>query len=108
MNTGHKPSISQNGLLTTVGWQINGETTYCLEGSVFIAGAAVQWLRDGLQIVSHASETESLATSVPDNGGVYFVPAFVGLGAPHWDADARGTIIGLTRGTTKAHLARAA
>ena len=108
MNTGHKPSMSQNGLLTTVGWQINGETTYCLEGSVFIAGAAVQWLRDGLQIVSHASETETLATSVPDNGGVYFVPAFVGLGAPHWDADARGTIIGLTRGTTKGHLARAA
>lgn len=108
MNTGHKPSMSQNGLLTTVGWQINGETTYCLEGSVFIAGAAVQWLRDGLQIVSHASETETLATSVSDNGGVYFVPAFVGLGAPHWDADARGTIIGLTRGTTKAHLARAA
>ena len=108
MNTGHKPSKSHNGLLTTVGWQINGETTYCLEGSVFIAGAAVQWLRDGLQIVQHASETEALATSVTDNGGVYFVPAFVGLGAPHWDADARGTIVGLTRGTTKAHLVRAA
>ncbi len=108
MNTGLKPSMSHNGLLTTVGWQINGETTYCLEGSVFIAGAAVQWLRDGLQIVSHASETEALATSVPDNGGVYFVPAFVGLGAPHWDAEARGTIVGLTRGTTKAHIARAA
>ena len=108
MNTGHKPSMSHNGLLTTVGWQINGETTYCLEGSVFIAGAAVQWLRDGLQIVQHASETEALATSVADNGGVFFVPAFVGLGAPHWDADARGTIVGLTRGTTKAHIVRAA
>jgi glycerol kinase len=108
MNTGHQPSMSHNGLLTTVGWKINGRTTYCLEGSVFIAGAAVQWLRDGLQIVSHARETEALASSVAGNGGVYFVPAFVGLGAPHWDADARGTIVGLTRGTTKGHLARAA
>ena len=108
MNTGNKPAESKNGLLTTVGWRINGQTTYCLEGSVFIAGAAVQWLRDGLGILQHASETATLATSVADNGGVYFVPAFVGLGAPYWDANARGLIVGLTRGTTKAHLARAA
>ena len=108
MNTGDKPAESKNGLLTTVGWRINGQTTYCLEGSVFIAGAAVQWLRDGLGIIQHASETAALATSIEDNGGVYFVPAFVGLGAPYWDANARGVIVGLTRGATKAHLARAA
>lgn len=108
MNTGEQAADSKNGLVTTVGWRINGRTTYCLEGSVFIAGAAVQWLRDGLGLIRQASETEDLATSVSDNGGVYFVPAFVGLGAPYWDADARGLICGLTRGTTKAHLARAA
>ncbi len=108
MNTGEKPAESKHGLLTTVGWRINGRTTYCLEGSVFVAGAAVQWLRDGLGLIRHASETVELAVSVADNGGVYFVPAFVGLGAPYWDANARGVIVGLTRGTTKAHLARAA
>ena len=108
MNTGERPAESKNGLLTTVGWRINGRTTYCLEGSVFVAGAAVQWLRDGLGLIRQASETAELATSVSDNGGVYFVPAFVGLGAPYWDPNARGVIVGLTRGTTKAHLARAA
>jgi glycerol kinase len=99
---------SNNGLLTTVGWTIDGQTTYCLEGSVFVAGAAVQWLRDGLQVIETAAETNDLAQSVPDTGGVCFVPAFVGLGAPHWNPGARGTIVGLTRGTTRAHLARAA
>ncbi len=108
MNTGAKPAESHHGLLTTVGWRINGQTVYCLEGSVFVAGAAVQWLRDGLGLIAQAGETAALATSVSDNGGVYFVPAFVGLGAPYWDANARGLITGLTRGTTKAHLARAA
>jgi glycerol kinase len=108
MNTGEKPAASQNGLLTTVGWRLNGRTTYCLEGAVFVAGAAVQWLRDGLGLIAQASETAALAQSVADNGGVYFVPAFVGLGAPYWDSDARGLIAGLTRGTTRAHLARAA
>lgn len=108
MNTGNQPVQSQSGLVTTVGWRIGNETTYCLEGSVFIAGAVVQWLRDGLGIISTSSEVEMLADSVEDSGGVLFVPAFVGLGAPHWDPSARGTIIGLTRGTTKAHLARAA
>ncbi len=108
LNTGEKPVVSKNGLITTVGWQLGGKTTYCLEGSVFIAGAVVQWLRDGLQIIGSASESETLAASVADTGGVYVVPAFVGLGAPHWNAAARGTIVGLTRGTTRAHLARAA
>ena len=93
---------------TTVGWRIGDETTYCLEGSVFIAGAVVQWLRDGLGIIATSAEVEELADSVPDAGGVLFVPAFVGLGAPYWDSSARGTILGLTRGTTKAHIARAA
>jgi glycerol kinase len=91
-----------------VGWQIGDEVTYCLEGSVFIGGAVVQWLRDGLQIVDSAAEVETLAASVPDNGGVYFVPAFVGLGAPRWNSDARGTMIGITRGTERGHIARAA
>lgn len=108
MNTGNQPVQSQSGLITTVGWRIGNETTYCLEGSVFIAGAVVQWLRDGLGIISTSAEVEVLADSVEDSSGVLFVPAFVGLGAPHWDPSARGTIIGLTRGTTKAHLARAA
>ncbi len=108
MNIGNKPRLSENGLLTTVGWRFNGETVYCLEGSIFIAGAVIQWLRDGLEIISSAGQTESLAVSVEDTGGVYFVPAFVGLGAPYWDAQARGMMIGLTRGTTKAHITRAA
>ena len=108
MNTGDKPVFSQNNLLTTVGWQLDGKITYALEGSVFIAGAAIQWLRDGLNIISDSKEIEALAESVSDNGGVYFVPAFAGLGAPHWDQQARGTISGLTRGVTRGHIARAA
>ncbi len=107
LNTGERPVPSKNGLLTTVAWQIGGQTTYALEGSTFIAGAMVQWLRDGLGIIQSASEIESLARSVPDSGGVVVVPALAGLGAPHWRPDARGLISGLTRGTTKAHLARA-
>jgi glycerol kinase len=108
LNTGDQPVASKHGLLTTVGWRIGAETTYCLEGAIFVAGAVVQWLRDELGIIEHAADVESLARSVDDTGGVYFVPAFVGLGAPHWDPKARGTIVGLTRGTTQAHLARAA
>ncbi|MGD9854159.1 MAG: glycerol kinase GlpK [Planctomycetaceae bacterium] len=108
LNTGSEPVASQNGLLTTVGWKIGDDVTYCLEGSIFIAGAVVQWLRDGLGIIAQSGDVERLAREVPDTDGVYFVPAFVGLGAPHWDANARGTLIGLTRGTTKAHIARAA
>ncbi|MFI4849860.1 MAG: glycerol kinase GlpK [Gimesia chilikensis] len=107
MNTGDKPVLSQNGLLTTIGWSINGKVTYCLEGSIFVAGAAIQWLRDGLQIIESAAEIEDLAAQVEDTGDVFFVPAFVGLGAPYWDQDARGTLIGLTRGATRAHVARA-
>jgi glycerol kinase len=107
-NTGDRPVISRNNLLTTVAWQTNGATSYALEGSVFIAGAAIQWLRDGLGIISSAPEVESLAASVDDTAGVFFVPAFTGLGAPHWDPYARGTVVGLTRGSTGAHLARAA
>jgi glycerol kinase len=108
LNTGPTPVPSAHGLVTTVAWRIDGAVTYALEGSVFIAGAAVQWLRDGLGLVKEAAETQALAASVPDTGGVYFVPAFVGLGAPFWDMYARGTIVGLTRGTTRAHLVRAA
>jgi glycerol kinase len=108
MNTGNKPVPSKHGLLTTVGWKIGDEVTYALEGSAFIAGAAVQWLRDGLGLIQSAPEIEALAASVEDSGGVVLVPAFAGLGAPHWRPDARGVITGLTRGTTKAHLARAA
>lgn len=107
MNTGTWPVVSHSGLLTTVAWKIGGKTIYALEGSIFIAGAAVQWLRDGLGLIKQASDIEALAASVDDNGGAYFVPALAGLGAPYWDPNARGTIIGLTRGTTKAHLARA-
>ena len=107
MNTGDTPIPSKNGLLTTVGWRIAGKTTYVLEGSVFIAGAAIQWLRDGLGLLATARESEAIAASVPDSGGVYFLPAFVGLGTPHWEADVRGTICGITRGTTRAHLVRA-
>ena len=108
MNTGTKRIASKHNLLTTVAWRIGDRTEYALEGSIFIAGAVVQWLRDGLELVRSAPEIEPLAASVPDTGGVYLVPAFAGLGAPHWDPHARGTIVGLTRGTTKAHLARAA
>ena len=106
-NTGERPVTSSHGLLTTIAWRIGGRTTYALEGAVFVAGAAVQWLRDGLGIIASAAETDGLARSVPDTGGVYFVPAFVGLGAPYWDQHARGTIVGVTRGTTRAHLVRA-
>jgi len=108
MNTGRNAVASSHNLLSTVAWQRNGVTDYALEGSVFIGGAVVQWLRDGLQIIRAASDVETLAASVPDNGGVYLVPAFAGLGAPHWDAYARGAMFGLTRGSTGAHLARAA
>jgi glycerol kinase len=108
LNTGEKPVASRNKLLTTVAWKIDGRTSYALEGSVFIAGAVVQWLRDELQIIRSAAEIEELAASVPDTAGVYFVPAFSGLGAPHWDQYARGTIGGLTRGANRAHIARAA
>ena len=108
LNTGRTAVTSKNHLLSTVAWRRDGTTDYALEGSVFIAGAVVQWLRDGLKIIRSAAEVEALAASVPDNGGVYLVPAFAGLGAPHWDAYARGAILGLTRGATGAHLARAA
>ncbi|HLT57248.1 MAG TPA: glycerol kinase GlpK [Limnochordales bacterium] len=108
MNTGAKPVASRHGLLTTVAWGVDGAVSYALEGSVFVTGAAVQWLRDGLGIIADAAETQSLAQSVPDTGGVYLVPAFAGLGAPHWDPYARGLIVGITRGTTRAHVVRAA
>lgn len=109
LNTGETPVTSKSNLLTTIAWKIaDNPTEYALEGSVFIAGAAIQWLRDGLKMIGHAEDSEAMAASVEDNGGVYFVPAFVGLGAPHWDAYARGTIAGLTRGTTREHIARAA
>lgn len=107
LNTGSKPVTSKHGLLTTIGWGINGKVTYCLEGSVFIGGAAVQWLRDGLKLFKESSDVEKLASTVSDSGGVYFVPAMVGLGAPHWDPYARGLIIGIDRGTTSGHIARA-
>ena len=107
MNTGPAVPRSQSGLLSTVAWKRDGATTYALEGSVFIAGAAIQWLRDELHLIRDAAETSALANAVPDTGGVYFVPAFVGLGAPHWDAYARGTIVGLTRGSNRHHLIRA-
>jgi glycerol kinase len=107
-NIGTQPTTSQNQLVTTVAWKIGDRTEYALEGSVFIGGAVVQWIRDGLGLVRAAPEIEALAASVPDNGGVYFVPAFAGLGAPHWDPYARGAIIGITRGTTAGHIARAA
>lgn len=108
LNTGEEPVSSTHGLITTIGWAVNGRVTYCLEGSVFIAGASVQWLRDGLGIIRSSRDVERLAASVPDSGGVFFVPAFVGLGAPHWDPYARGTIVGLTRDSTAGHIARAA
>jgi glycerol kinase len=108
MHAGDAPPVSHNRLLSTVGWSVDGRTDYLLEGSVFMGGATVQWLRDGLGIIRQSSEVEALALSVPDSGGVMLVPAFVGLGAPHWDAYARGAIVGMTRGTTGAHIARAA
>ena len=108
MNTGDKPVMSQNGLLTTMAWRIGGKPAYALEGSVFMGGATIQWLRDELKIIDHAAETETLATSIPGTGGVYLVPAFTGLGAPWWDMYSRGTLIGMTRGTGRAHIARAA
>jgi glycerol kinase len=107
MNTGKKIVTSENGLLTTVAWGLNNEMTFALDGGVYITGAAVQWLRDGLQIIKSAAETEELAKSVPNSGGVFFVPAFVGLAAPYWDQYARGTMIGITGGTTRAHIVRA-
>ncbi|SMO52622.1 glycerol kinase GlpK [Fodinibius sediminis] len=108
MNTGEKPITSKNNLLTTIAWEIDGKVEYALEGSIFIAGAVVQWLRDELGIIRHASEVEKLAGSVKDNNGVYLVPAFSGLGAPHWNQHARGTMVGLTRGANAGHIARAA
>lgn len=108
MNTGTKPVHSQNNLLTTIAWKVNGEVQYALEGSVFIGGAVVQWLRDGLKIIQNSADVEPLAGNAADNGGVYFVPAFTGLGAPYWNQHARGIIVGITRGSTNAHIARAA
>lgn len=107
MNTGTEAVSSKNNLLTTVAWKINGEVNYALEGSVFVGGAAIQWLRDGLKLIHSSEQVNELAASVEDNGGVYFVPALTGLGAPYWDQYARGTIVGITRGTTDAHIARA-
>jgi glycerol kinase len=107
LNTGTQPLASANRLLTTIAWQTH-ERIYALEGAVFVGGAVVQWLRDGLGIIEQSADVEALARSVADSGGVYFVPAFTGLGSPHWDAYARGTMVGLSRGTTRAHIARAA
>jgi glycerol kinase len=108
MNTGKEAVRSKNQLLTTVAWKIGDEINYALEGSVFIGGAAIQWLRDGIGLLGNANESEKLAMSLKDNDGVYFVPALAGLGAPHWDQDARGAFFGITRGTTIAHMTRAA
>ena len=107
MNTGEKPAKSEHGMLTTIAWGIDGKVEYALEGSVFVAGSAIQWLRDGLKMIESAPESEELAGTVPDSDGVYVVPAFVGLGAPYWKPDAKGAVFGLTRGTTKAHFVRA-
>ncbi|MBF0359860.1 MAG: glycerol kinase GlpK [Oligoflexia bacterium] len=108
MNTGDKAVRSKNGLLTTIAWGLDGKVEYALEGSIFVAGSAIQWLRDGLKIISRASETEELAQKISSSEGVYFVPAFVGLGTPYWDSEARGAIVGLTRGISREHIARAA
>lgn len=108
MNSGERPIMSSNNLLTTIAWKIGDTVNYALEGSIFVAGSVVQWLRDGLGIIKSSSEVEELAASVPDNGGVYYVPALTGLGAPHWDQYAKGSIYGISRGTTAAHIARAA
>ena len=108
LNTGEKPIVSKNNLLTTIAWQIGNKVNYALEGSIYVGGSVVQWLRDGLGVINSSSDVETLAQSVPDSGGVYFVPALTGLAAPYWDPYARGTIVGITRGTTAAHIARAA
>jgi glycerol kinase len=108
MNTGNTPITSKNNLLTTIAWNLNNKTEYALEGSIFIAGAVVQWLRDGLQIIRNSQDVETLASKVKDNGGLFMVPAFAGLGAPHWNQHARGSLFGITRGTTNGHIARAA
>jgi glycerol kinase len=108
MNTGDKAVTSKHGLLTTIAWSINGKVDYALEGSVFVAGSVVQWLRDGLHMLEQASDSQACAQAVDDNGGVYIVPAFVGLGAPYWRSDVRGSVFGLTRGTRRDHLVRAA
>jgi glycerol kinase len=107
MNTGEKAIMSRKGLLTTIAWEVNGKLEYALEGSVFVAGAAVQWLRDGLKLIGSASESQELAAQVESTDGVYVVPAFVGLGTPYWNSDVRGSVFGLTRGTSKAHFVRA-
>ena len=107
MNTGDTPVYSKNGLVTTIGWGLDGKVTYALEGSIFVAGAAIQWLRDEMGLLKKSSDSEELATKVPDTDGVYMVPAFVGLGAPYWNPYARGTITGLTRGSNKYHIIRA-
>ena len=107
MNTGDKPVYSKNGLLTTVAWSLDGKMTFALDGGIYISGAATQWLRDGLKIINKASETEQMAINAGNNGGVYFVPAFAGLAAPHWDSYARGTMLGITGGTTREHIVRA-
>ena len=108
MNTGSAPAVSRNGLVTTIAWRLHGQCTYALEGSVFVGGAAIQWLRDEMKLIERASETETIAGSLKDNGGVYLVPSFTGLGAPYWDMYSRGAIVGLTRGTGRAHIVRAA
>ena len=108
MNTGEKPIMSKNNLLTTIAWKIGETVNYALEGSIFVGGSVVQWLRDGLGVIRSSADVEALAATVPDNGGVYFVPALTGMGAPYWDQYAHGTICGITRGTTAAHIARAA
>ncbi len=107
MNTGEKPVISNNGLVTTIAWGLDGKVTYALEGSIFVAGAAIQWLRDELRLIDSADDCEYMAKKVKDTNGCYVVPAFTGLGAPHWDQYARGTIVGLTRGVNKYHIIRA-
>jgi glycerol kinase len=107
MNTGEKPVFSRNGLVTTVAWGLDGKVNYALEGSIFVAGAAIQWLRDGMKMIDSASDSEYMATKVKGTHGCYVVPAFTGLGAPHWDQYARGTIVGITRGTNKNHIIRA-
>ncbi len=108
MNIGDKPVLSEKGLLTTIAASVGDRVTYAVEGSVFVGGAVIQWLRDGLRLISDSRDTEYFASKVKDNGGVYIVPAFTGMGAPHWDMYARGTIFGLTRGTNRNHIIRAA
>ena len=108
MNSGEKPIVSENNLITTIAWKIGNKVNYALEGSIFVGGSVVQWLRDGLKVISSSAEVEALAASVPDTNGVYFVPALTGLAAPWWDQYARGAISGISRGTTAAHIARAA